>query len=133
MRKNRTAFRKTLGEDFAKAKMKITQDKLSQCMHKGPTMSTTSFQRLAAALNPGNSDVAAMDTETKTTELTGLKGNTVLVPVKKKHRYAHPEGQDGARLLRNKLSKMKSRGTWKNGQKIHKKKTVGILRKSKKK
>mmetsp|Transcript_33323 Transcript_33323/g.40863 ORF Transcript_33323/g.40863 Transcript_33323/m.40863 type:complete len:164 (-) Transcript_33323:111-602(-) len=141
-RKNRTEFRKTIGEDFARAKLEITQSKLQECIQKGNSMTPSTFQKLSSMLNPGENDGAAMDVEkTKSSSLTDGSGemdtnkDTVVAMIstessekvtpfkketKKKHWIEEPVGQDGARIARHKINKLKRRGQFKNGVRIYK-------------
>mmetsp|Transcript_9997 Transcript_9997/g.11689 ORF Transcript_9997/g.11689 Transcript_9997/m.11689 type:complete len:166 (+) Transcript_9997:84-581(+) len=150
-RRNRTEFRNTIGQDAAKKNMEIIQSKLQACIQKG---SMNSIGRLSNLLNGNSSsddhdDVcttdttqmnAAMDTctdDVSTTPTSSRKGKdpakiphkaSTTVNKRKKKRLVVDEapGQTGAKLARQKISKMNKRGQMKKGQKVIKRTTPNV-------
>lgn len=131
--------------------MELIQSKLQACIQKG---SMNSIGRLSNLLN-GNSNSddhddgcttdttqlnAAMDTsadEVSTTPTSSIKGKdpakiphkaSTTANTKKKKRLVidHAPGQTGAKLARQKISKMNKRGQMKKGQKVIKRTTPNV-------
>mmetsp|Transcript_48969 Transcript_48969/g.72814 ORF Transcript_48969/g.72814 Transcript_48969/m.72814 type:complete len:155 (-) Transcript_48969:333-797(-) len=138
-RQHRSEFRRTIGEDAAKASMDTIQSNLRACMEKG---SMTSVQKLTSLFDTtednSSSDAEndsdgddAMDTtgtESKSSRSSDgaktvpIKANLSTKKKKKKYWTDHTPGQHGARLARKSISRMNARGQMKNGQKVVKKK-----------
>jgi len=150
-RRNRSEMRNTIGQDAAKKNMELIQSKLQACIQKG---SMSSIGRLTNLLNDNsssncnddgcNTDPTHMDTsmDTSTNEVSTIptslvkgknpakiphKASTTATKKKKKRLVIEePVGQSGAKLARQKISKMNKRGQMKKGQKVVKRTTANV-------
>mmetsp|Transcript_27804 Transcript_27804/g.34346 ORF Transcript_27804/g.34346 Transcript_27804/m.34346 type:complete len:153 (-) Transcript_27804:183-641(-) len=131
-RRNRTEFRKTIGQEATEKNKQIVQEKLQECIDKG---SMNSFARLSTLFNSNQhmDDDCGEDNEANTMQVDSTMSsieasvkNSDKVPTKRRkiHAITAVPGQTGAKLARKKVNYMKRRGQMRNGQKVVKKTTV---------
>jgi hypothetical protein len=144
-RANRTEFRQTHGKKFIDEQQAAIQEKLRECTDKG-TMN--SFDRLSAMLDtdPSGSSSAVMDGSRSpladapdamdTSRGLGTK-SADKVPAKakssagkKKHMIESKGSVIGAKIARKKVTKMKRRGTAKNGVVVQRKRSTKSRKKN---
>jgi len=144
-RANRSEFRQTHGKKFIDEQQAAIQEKLRECTDKG-TMN--SFDRLSAMLDtdPSGSTGAvavdgsssplpdapdAMDTSrglgTKSADKMPVKAK---LAGKKKHMIDSKGSVIGAKIARKKVTKMKRRGTAKNGVVVQRKRSTKSRKKN---
>mmetsp|Transcript_19213 Transcript_19213/g.55322 ORF Transcript_19213/g.55322 Transcript_19213/m.55322 type:complete len:157 (+) Transcript_19213:104-574(+) len=142
-RANRSEFRQTHGKKFIDEQQASIQEKLRECTDKG-TMN--SFDRLSAMLDTdpsGSTSVVdgsssplpdapdAMDTSrglgTKSADKVPVKAKSA---GKKKHMIDSMGSVTGAKIARKKVTKMKRRGTAKNGVVVQRKRSTKSRKKN---
>ena len=144
-RANRSEFRQTHGKKFIDEQQASIQEKLRECTDKG-TMN--SFDRLSAMLDTdptgsssamvdGSSSPLAADAPDAMDTSRGLGTKSAdKVPVKaksagkKKHMIDSKGSVTGAKIARKKVTKMKRRGTAKNGVVIQRKRSTKSRKKN---
>ena len=144
-RANRSEFRQTHGKKFIDEQQAAIQEKLRECTDKG-TMN--SFDRLSAMLDTdpsGSAGAVAMDGSSSplpdapdamdTSRGLGTKSADKM-PVKaklagkKKHMIDSKGSVIGAKIARKKVTKMKRRGTAKNGVVVQRKRSTKSRKKN---